>query len=314
MEKTKKVEIEDACPFPPNTPSRVFVSTSSKIRGPALTFKRVYLMVSLFLIILIPTVLVLTGDVGVRSILLGEVLSVEYKSEPYPHTGVSYAAKPLKDEMGILPDAEVKSLELNGDLRNIFQTGSYYNVTYEKKALALYPDLINVRVQLPVTKQLIVTSVGPEIVGGEGTTKFYTHVTMFWRETLRLKGSYGNLFENGGYYNITYVGGTLLRCQKLENPYAFWVATCLLTDSISFIDLVKMIPGNETIVGLDVDGVACTEFTQFTPTEGVWYEFTFMINQPVNLGSMHTVTLWIVGGADRSFVVKGGYGSGDIFT
>lgn len=263
MEKIKKVEIEDACPIPPNTPSRIFASSSPKPRGPAFTFRRVYIAVSLGLIILIPTILVFTGDASVQSILVGEVLSVEYESEPYPHTVLSYAAKPLKDDMGILPDADVKSIELNGDLRNIFQMGSYYNVTYEKKALALYPDLINAHVQVPVTKQLIVTSVGPEINSGEGTTKFYTGIQIFWRERLRLKGSYLNLFENGGYYNITYVGDTLLRYQKLKNPYAFWIATCLLTKSISFIDLIRMIPGNETIVGLDVDGVACTEFTQF---------------------------------------------------
>jgi hypothetical protein len=307
-------DVEDACPLPPNTPSRVFASTTPKQRNSEFTFRRVYIMVSLFLIILIPTILVFTGDARVQSILVGEVLSVEYRSEPYPHTGVSYAAKPLKDDMGILPDADVKSIELNGDLRNIFQMGSYYNVTYEKKALALYPDLINAHMQLPVTKQLVVTSVGPEINNDEGTMQFYTNAQIFWRETIHLKGNYLNLFENGGYYNITYVGDTLLRYQKLENPYAFWIATCLLTNSISFIDLVRMVPGNETIVGLDVDGVACTEFKQFTPREGIWYEFTFKINQAVDIGSMYTVTLWMGGGEDRSFEVKGGYGSGDIFT
>jgi hypothetical protein len=309
------VEDAEACPFRIKTPSRAFESSATKSLGPAFTFKRVYIAVSLALIILIPTILVFNWDTSVRSIQVGEVLSVEYRSDSDPHTSISYAAKPRKDELGVLPKAETNTLDLNGDLRGIFKVGSYYNVTYTKRVLAQYADLSNAHELYPETRLIMVNYVGQGIgYGSDGRWFFTAHVSQLWNINLVFKGEYLYLFEIGGYYNITYVGDTIIGYQKLDNPYVFWVLTCLLTNYESTIDLVRLVPGNDTIVEIDVDGVACSEFTPVSSSQDSWVEFTFKVHQHLESDWLYTVTLRMRSGDVRHFNARAERGSGDLFT
>ena len=291
----------------------------AKSRGPLFTFRRVYIAVSLTLIILIPTILVIRGDTIIGSVLVGEVIDIQYYNDRFPHTNISYAIKPLNDELNSFGDSGKGSIELNGDVRESFKLGSYYNVEYEKRTTSLYADLRKVKEQHPITTLILVTSVegGGTLLGGRISS--YTLISRMYKlpselgnQNIALKNSYRGLFEVDEYYNITYFGDSLIGYQKLPTPI-FWILRCQSANSNSTIDLMRTKAGDETIVGIDVDGVACSRFTPMNPSEGVQVELIFKVAQLLESGRLYTVSLRMDDGGVRRFIAEGESNSGGFY-
>jgi hypothetical protein len=129
---------------------------------------------------------------------------------------------------------------------------------------------------------------------------------------IALRNSYRGLFEVGEYYNITYFGDSLIGYQKLPTP-VFWILRCQLSNSNSTIDLMRTKPGDEIIVGIDVDGVACLRFTPMNPSEGVQVELIFKAAQLLEFGRVYTVSMRMGDGGVRRFIAIGGSNSGGFY-
>lgn len=293
--------VGNACPIPPDAPALAFEIPDTKPRIRFFTFKRVYIAVAIALIVLIPTTLVLSGDAGVRHVMVGQVLEVQYYSGLYPYTSVSYAVQPLKDASPFFPK-ELNRLYLNGDVWGFFKVGSYYNLTIEKRVLTLYPDLREMEEVTPITRMVVVTSVSWGMGGRE--RRYVTSIGLGSQE-LWFNGDYRGLFESRGYYNITWFGDELIGYQKLANPYVFWVYSCELTNYDSKMLLMRMTPGNDTILGVLVDDVPCLDYTPVTPRDGDMVGFTFKVAKQVEKDRLYTVSLRMGDGDIRQFSVKG---------
>jgi hypothetical protein len=304
----KESRIDEACPFPPNTSARLLENGPSKKTPSIFTFNRLYIAVSICLLLVVPTVILFGGDTGQRSKLIGEVSEVKFSNSPFQHTTISYAIQTLKGT------SNSGTIELNGDLRDTFRVGGYYNVTLDKKPFAIYPSLAAITELTPVTREVIINSVGSGF--GSTSEKRLSSYTLigFGSELLELSGDYQGLFESGGYYKITYFGDQLIECQKLFNPYYFYVSVCDLTNYDSLMILTRIAPGDVTIVGVEVDGVTCTGFTPAILRSGELMDFTFQIKQAIEKGNVYSVGIRLDSGEVRSFRVEGkNHGSVDLY-
>jgi hypothetical protein len=72
-------------------------------------------------------------------------------------------------------------------------------------------------------------------------------------------------------------------------------------------------PGDEIIVGIDVDGVACSRFTPVNPREGLQVELIFKVAQLIESGRVYTVSLRMEDGGVRRFIAEGGSNSGGLY-
>jgi hypothetical protein len=304
----KKSSVDEACPFPPTTPTRLLENGPSKKPHQIFNYKRLYIAVSVCLLLVVPTAILFGGDAGQRSKLIGAVSEVKLLTQPFQHTSISYTVQTLKDT------SITGKIELNGDLRDIFQVGDYYNVTLDKKPFAFYPSLAAITEITTVTREVIINSVG--LSYGSTSEKRFSFYTLigFGSELLELSGDYQNLFESGGYYKITYFGDQLIECQKLYNPYGFYVSVCDLTNYDSLMILTRIAPGDVTIVGVEVDGVSCTGFTPAILRSGELMDFSFQVKQVIEKGRVYSVGIKLDGGEVRSFRVEGkNHGSVDVY-
>lgn len=304
----ENVGVNDACPFPPNTPTRLLENGPSKKPSPTFIFKRIYIAVSVCLLLVVPTAILFGGDAGQRTKSIGEVLEVKLLTEPFQHTSISYAVHTLKGTVNS------GTIDLNGDLRDDFRVGRYYNVTINKKSFALYPSLEAITEQIPVTREVIINSVGLGYGSTSGKRFGYYTLIGFGSQQLELSGDYQSLFESGGYYKITYFGDQLIEYQKLFNPYGFYVSICDLTNYDSLIILTRIAPGNVTIVGIEVDGVPCDGFAPANIKSGEVRDFSFQVRQVIEKGHVYSIGIKLDSGEIRSFKVEGkNHGSIDLY-